>query len=125
MFYLDPYQYQIPSQPPQQHDFQVTTAIYLLSIILTYLKHSMNPKWTEPGVIQADYPATYPENVIIEQPIPYLYWYGAATTIKEKSTFLLFFIVVLASFCGVCGCLGGLICLIPAAVMASLVRLTH
>ena len=85
----------------------------------------MNPKWTEPGIVQADYPATYPENVIIEQPIPYLYWYGAATTIKEKSTFLLFFIVVLASFCGVCGCLGGLICLIPAAVMASLVRLTQ
>lgn len=88
----------------------------------------MNPKWTEvtgPGVVQADYPAAYQENVIVEQPIPYLFWYGAATTIKEKSTFLLFFIVVLATFCGVCGCLGGLICLIPAAVVASLVRLTQ
>ena len=38
MFYLDPYQYQIPSQQPQQHDFQVTTAIYLLSIILYLFK---------------------------------------------------------------------------------------
>ena len=57
----------------------------------------------------------------VSRSVFYLVWYPEAHTVEEKSTYWLVVSAILSAFYLACGCWLGLMCAIPAAIIAGLV----